>query len=122
MDVAADLPTLRAGGPGVCRVPLSAGGLATSSVTARRWVRAGAAWHHVLDPRTGRPAVGPWLAVTAYGACAADANTATTAALVLGGDAPDWLSDRGVGARLLASDGSIRRTPLWPTEFEEFPA
>ena len=53
---------------------------------------------------------------------AADANTATTAALVLGGDAPDWLSDRGVGARLLASDGSIRRTPLWPTEFEEFPA
>ncbi len=122
VDVAADLPTLRAGGPGVCRVPLSAGGLATSSVTARRWVRAGAAWHHVLDPRTGRPAVGPWLAVTAYGACAADANTATTAALVLGGDAPDWLSDRGVGARLLASDGSIRRTPLWPTEFEEFPA
>lgn len=119
VDVAPDVPTLAARGPGVCRVPLSAGGLATSSVTARRWVRAGSAWHHVVDPRTGRPAGGPWLAVTAYGACAADANTATTAALVVGSQAPEWLADHGVAARLLAVDGSICRTPAWPTDHEE---
>lgn len=121
VDVAPDRHTLSTDGPGVCRVPLSAGGLATSSVTARRWVRAGSVWHHVLDPRTGYPARTPWLSVTAYGACAADANTATTGALVIGADGPRWLAERGVAARLVATDGSVHRTPSWPTQLEELP-
>lgn len=119
VDVAADLRAWSDNDPGVCRVSLTAGGLATSSVTARRWVRAGSTWHHVLDPRTGRPAQTPWLAVTAYGACAADANTATTAAIVLGESAPDWLAEHDVAARLLAADGSVHRTPTWPIQLEE---
>ena len=119
VDLAPDLRAWSDNDPEVCRVSLTAGGLATSSVTARRWVRAGSAWHHVLDPRTGRPAQTPWLSVTAYGDCAADANTATTAALVLGADAPEWLARHGVAARLLAADGSVRRTPTWPTDLEE---
>ncbi len=120
--VAPDLRSLAAGTPGVCRVLLSAGGLATSSITARRWVRAGSTWHHVLDPRTGRPAQTPWLAVTAYGACAADANTATTAALVLGREAPGWLAEHDVAARLIAADGTVHRTPSWSDHIEELPA
>ena len=119
VDLATDLRAWSDNDPGVCRVSLTVGGLATSSITARRWVRAGSAWHHVMDPRTGRPAQTPWLAVTAYGACAADANTATTAALVLGDDAPAWLADHSVAARLVAADGSVCRTPTWPIQLEE---
>ena len=32
------------------------GGLATSGTTRRRWLRAGEVQHHLIDPRTGRPA------------------------------------------------------------------
>jgi FAD:protein FMN transferase len=43
------------GGPAVM-VLLESGGLATSSTRVRRWTRQGAAYHHLLDPRTGLPA------------------------------------------------------------------
>ena len=36
-------------------VLLREGGLATSSVTQRRWRRGGRVMHHILDPRTGAP-------------------------------------------------------------------
>ena len=40
--------------PGVAQqIRLSRGGLATSSTTCRRWVRAGRVMHHIIDPRTG---------------------------------------------------------------------
>ncbi len=35
-------------------IAIQAGGLATSSTTARRWQRGGDVLHHILDPRTGR--------------------------------------------------------------------
>ena len=37
------------------------------------------------------------------------ANVASTAALVLGSDAEAWLTERGVHARLVLADGSVRR-------------
>ncbi len=37
------------------RVTVASGGLATSSVAARRWRLHGAEMHHILDPATGRP-------------------------------------------------------------------
>src|SRR3984957_3467709 len=37
-------------------VAISGGGLATSSTAARRWHHGGDLLHHILDPRTGRPA------------------------------------------------------------------
>jgi FAD:protein FMN transferase len=47
------------GGPGGQLVRLAAGTVATSSVTVRRWHRGGIVLHHIVDPRTGRPADGP---------------------------------------------------------------
>lgn len=88
-------------------------GLSTSSVLARRWVAGPARWHHVLDPRSGRPAQGPWVAVTAFGHTATSANVATTAALVLGSSALDWLEGRGVAALLVGQDGQVSRTRGW---------
>src|SRR5262249_62289982 len=37
-------------------IAIRSGGLATSSTAARRWRRGGDVLHHILDPRSGRPA------------------------------------------------------------------
>ena len=103
---------LEAGGASA-RVTLHDAGLATSSTSARRWRRGGRQWHHVLDPRTGRPANGPWRTVSALGRTSAAANTASTAAVVLGADAFAWLEHHGVAARLVDDVGRVVRTPEW---------
>jgi thiamine biosynthesis lipoprotein len=108
------LADLEAGGSSTL-VRLGTGGLATSSVSARRWRRGGRQWHHVVDPRTGLPAQGPWRTITALGRTAAAANAATTASIVLGDAAHGWLVDRTVAARLVDHDGRVTRTPAWTT-------
>lgn len=95
-------------------VHLPYGGLATSSTAARAWVRGGAIRHHLLDPATGEPTRGPWRTVTATGATCVAANTASTAAIVLGDNAVGWLTARGIPARLVDTGGRIVRTPRWP--------
>ena len=40
-------------------VELRQGALATSGSVKRRWLRGGSVQHHLIDPRTGRPAVSP---------------------------------------------------------------
>lgn len=101
---------------------VGAGGLATSSVSARRWRRGGRQWHHLVDPRTGQPADGPWRTVTALGHTAVAANTASTAAVVLGSDAVAWLTARDVAARLVGHDGRIRTTAAWDAAETEEPS
>ncbi|HEY1715358.1 MAG TPA: FAD:protein FMN transferase [Solirubrobacteraceae bacterium] len=93
---------------------LRSGGLATSSLIARRWRRAGQVFHHVLDPRTGAPVTPVWRTVSVAAASCADANIASTAALVLGARAPAWMGARGLPARLVAVDGSVRAQGGWP--------
>ena len=95
-------------------VHLPYGGLATSSTAARRWIRGGAIRHHLIDPRTGEPTSGRWRTVTATGATCLAANTATTAAIVLGDRAVGWLGERDIPARLVNTAGRIVRTSRWP--------
>ena len=45
-----------------------------------------------------------------------DANTASTAAIVLGDAAPAWLDARGLPARLVRHDDSVIRVGTWPAE------
>jgi thiamine biosynthesis lipoprotein len=97
-------------------VTIRSGGLATSSTTVRRWKRADQVLHHVLDPATGLPARRVWQYVSVAAADCVTANTAATAALVLGERAADWLSERDLAARLVAVDGSVHRIAGWPTE------
>lgn len=97
-------------------VTLDRGGLATSSTQVRRWSRGGVRHHHLLDPRTGGPAEEVWRTVTATGPTCTAANTACTAAVVLGHQAVPWLESRGVAARLVGSDGTIRVTGAWPVD------
>jgi thiamine biosynthesis lipoprotein len=97
-------------------VSISSGGLATSGTAVRRWRAGGTELHHILDPRTGRPAATPWRTVTVAAATCVDANAASTAALVLGQDAPVWLADRRLPARLVAETGSVTGICRWPAE------
>ena len=95
-------------------VRLAGGGLATSSIACRQWRRSGRTLHHIVDPRTGLPAAGPWRTVSTVAATCAEANAASTAAIILGADAPRWLAERGIPARLVGRDGSVQRVGGWP--------
>jgi thiamine biosynthesis lipoprotein len=103
----------REGGPGQV-VLLAHGGLATSTTTVRRWRRGGKDLHHIVDPRTGKPVDGPWRTASVYAPTALAANTASTAALVLGEAALEWLTGRGLAARLVGVDGAVHTTLGWP--------
>ena len=95
------------------------GGLATSSTAARRWRHGGDVLHHILDPRTGLPAATPWRTVSVAAGNCLDANTASTAAILLGAKAPAWLTAHGLPARLVPEDGGpIVYTPGWPEDAE----
>jgi thiamine biosynthesis lipoprotein len=95
-------------------VRLTGGGIATSSITCRQWQRAGQVLHHIVDPRTGLPADGPWRTVSVAAATCADANAAATAAIVAGERAAEWLAVAGTPARLVAHDGQVRYVGGWP--------
>ena len=113
----ADVPGLPAGPGGAGpaqRVRLARGAVATSSVTCREWQRAGRVMHHIVDPRTGLPAEGPWQMVSVAAATCADANAAATAAVVAGDGARQWLAAAGLPARLVARDGAVSCTGGWP--------
>ncbi|MGI5125972.1 FAD:protein FMN transferase [Pseudonocardia sp. CA-107938] len=95
-------------------VTIAAGGLASSGTTRRAWRRAGRDLHHIVDPRTGDVAPPHWRTVTVAAADCVDANTASTAAIVLGPDAPGWLAERELPARLVAADGAVTTVAGFP--------
>ncbi|HEX3614895.1 MAG TPA: FAD:protein FMN transferase [Solirubrobacteraceae bacterium] len=100
-------------------IAIQAGGLATSSVTVRRSGDGPDAVHHLMNPGTGHPVDGPWRTVTVTAASCLDANTASTAAIVLGDDAPDWLEQRGIPARLVDHNGTAHYVAGWPAEGDD---
>jgi FAD:protein FMN transferase len=95
-------------------VTISSGAIATSSVTRRRWKYGGRVVHHLLDPRTGAPAARIWRTATVAAASCVAANTASTVSIVLGEQAPPWLAERGLAARLVGVDGRVVRLGGWP--------
>lgn len=97
-------------------IVLGSGGLATSSSQVRRWTAGGVARHHLIDPRTGEPASEYWRTVTATGPTCVAANVASTAAIVLGPAAEEWLVQHEVDARLVALDGRTVRVGDWPAD------
>ncbi|WP_410596388.1 FAD:protein FMN transferase [Amycolatopsis sp. lyj-23] len=92
------------------------GALATSGTTRRRWRHGGRVVHHIVDPRTGDVPEPRWRTVTVAAKSTVDANTASTAAVVLGAAAPGWLERRHLPARLVGVDGDVVTTPGWPGE------
>jgi thiamine biosynthesis lipoprotein len=96
-------------------VTIDSGGLATSGTARRQWRRGGMRMHHILDPRTGAPAAGGWRTISVAAASCVDANTASTASVVLGAPAMGWLAGRGLPAWLVTDDGAVHTVAGWPT-------
>ena len=100
-----------------CQVTLAAGSaVATSSTVRRTWRRGGVRIHHVVDPRTAAPAAPVWRSVTVAGPTCVEANTASTAAVVLGRQAPRWLAEHALTARLVDQQRRVVRVGGWPEE------
>ena len=58
--------------------------VATSSTTARKGIKAGVAWHHIIDPRTNLPAVSDIATATVVAASATRADIVATCLIILG--------------------------------------
>jgi thiamine biosynthesis lipoprotein len=97
-------------------VGIRSGGLATSGTSVRFWPTAAGRAHHIVDPLTGTPADTPWRTASVAAASCLHANTASTAAIVLGENASAWLAERRLPARLVRNDGSVLCVAGWPTE------
>jgi thiamine biosynthesis lipoprotein ApbE len=95
-------------------ISIMSGGIATSSTTVRRWTRGGAVLHHIIDPGTGLPSDGPWRTATVVAGSCVDANIASTAAIVMGNKAIQWLETNRLAARLVDRDGAVHRLAGWP--------
>jgi FAD:protein FMN transferase len=93
------------------------GGLATSSVTVRRGDDG--ITQHLIDPATGRATAGPWRTATVAARSCVAANTASTAAIVLGARGPAWLDAEQLPARLVGTDARVRHIGGWPTEGDD---
>jgi thiamine biosynthesis lipoprotein len=95
---------------------ITSGGVATSSIVRRTWRQGDRDVHHIVDPRTGDLPEPVWRTVTVAAATCVDANTASTAAVVLAGTAQAWLEQRGLPARLVGIDGDVTTVTGWPPD------
>ena len=97
-------------------VTIASGGLATSSTAVRRWSHEGRTRHHIIDPETQEPVARTWRTASVAAADCVDANIASTAALVRAKDAPAWLQEMGLPARLVDPMGRVSTLGDWPAE------
>jgi thiamine biosynthesis lipoprotein len=95
-------------------VRLDGGALATSGTSRRHWWLDGREVHHLLDPRTGRPArSGLWSATAVADTCQAAEVAATTAFLLGPGEGALWLDERGLDGLLVLPDGRQVEAGPW---------
>lgn len=91
----------------------------TSSTRLRTWTSGDTLRHHIIDPRSGASADPVWASVTCAAPSAIVANAMSTAAVVLGHEAPAWLEAKGVTARLDGADGTVTLVNGWPDPQED---
>ena len=86
--------------------------VATSSVSRRRWINHGKEQHHLIDPRTGRPAKNGVLAVTVVADSVARAEVLAKAGLLLGPVlGPDFLArESGIEWIMVHAGGQVEKS------------
>lgn len=97
-------------------VSLTAGALATSSTEKRRWRTAGGELHHLIDPRTRRPAASDLVRVTVHAPTCEAAEVAAKAALVLGSDEGAAFLERHRLTGLLSTPSESSPAGAWPAQ------
>jgi FAD:protein FMN transferase len=94
-------------------VSIVAGGLATSSITVRRWRRVTTC---ITTSWTRLPVASPWRTATRLRGQLPGREHCRHAAIVLGSMAFPWLEANGLDARRVAIDGSVIRSGRWPAD------
>lgn len=84
-------------------------GIATSGKDYHRWMLNGEMQHHIIDPRTLRPAETDIFTATILASNVMDAETYAKTALILGSEyGKSWLDDQpGIGYLLVLDDGLV---------------
>jgi thiamine biosynthesis lipoprotein len=96
---------------------LQEGAVATSSVVKRAWKQGNVSRHHLIDPRTGEPAITSWLSVTVLAPHAAAAETFAKAFLIADEDEVRLLGEQNPELTVLAVDKNGNLVSLvTPTE------
>jgi thiamine biosynthesis lipoprotein len=81
------------------------GAIATSTTTKRAWKQAGKDRHHIIDPRTGEPAISDWISVTVIAPHAYEAEVFAKALLIAGPQEAEGIVRRsGIKFTYLAVD------------------
>ena len=93
-------------------VHVGVGALATSTVAKRWWMAGDTRAHHIIDPRSGDPALSPISTASAVCATAAEAEAAAKAMLLLGTEGLRWADSKSWihGALVVWNDGSVYAT------------
>jgi thiamine biosynthesis lipoprotein len=84
--------------------------VATSSITQRKGIHNGKAWHHIIDPRTNQPAVATTATASISARSALLADVLASCAIILDAEgALDFLREKGAeGVLLQGVDGSLK--------------
>lgn len=79
--------------------------IATSGIAKRRGRQNGRDWHHIIDPRTGTPALADLIQATVCHTSCLHADVLASCAIILGyDDSRNFLSEHGVTQALLQTD------------------
>jgi thiamine biosynthesis lipoprotein len=95
------------------RLNVPPGAVATSSMARRTWNQGGKQRHHLIDPRTGEPAVTDWLSVTVLAPHAEMAEVFAKALLIAGPLEAEVIAQNATRISYLAID---REGKIWGTK------
>lgn len=97
-------------------IGLERGAVATSGVARRRWTQGDTERHHLIDPRTGEPAMSALWSVTGIANACAQAEVAAKTALILGHEqGARFIEDARLGALMIAESGEWSAAGAWPS-------
>jgi thiamine biosynthesis lipoprotein len=82
------------------------GAVATSSITKRQWQHNGQLQHHLIDPRSGKPAQTEWLSTTVWAETAVEAEVYAKVLLIAGPQNADRIFKYQTNKAYLAVDKS----------------
>jgi thiamine biosynthesis lipoprotein len=96
-------------------VLLTGGGVATSGRDYRRWNIGERAYHHIIDPRTGTPAVTDVLTATVIAPTTIEAEVAAKVVLIRGSaDGLAWIEqDPTLAALVICENGAVQVSERW---------
>jgi thiamine biosynthesis lipoprotein len=100
------------------RISLRHGGVATSSTTSRTWRLGDRVVNHIIDPRTGSFADGPYATASVTASDCVLANAFATAALLWNEEAAYHIAQAGWSARLVRTNGTVEFVGGWPEDTE----